>query len=387
MRLGPPRQLPIVLLCLAATLVGRPAQAQVDPAGIVAGQELESTGLAVRWLLSLDLRVRAWGAYLASKVTYRPDVPEDRELVRELVALVQDYHVPPQPLSSASLDEHDAMAGVLDALIQIGFIGHVPRSTAVALYPEFPAQAIMVLAHGQGLVDPPTSFAWDLVRRDVTGTEAWLGAVNLLEAAQAPGLAGFLLAGLTIDARLTVVDERPLPRKGGGLSCSGVGTPSPRPGWPPVGNYHLNAGFRGALVINGVDPVFYTRSVGRPDFGQPAEEFCSRLGFDRNRFLVRLLANLAGESPDRPSVNWTTADTVTWRGSASFVSDLKEFIRTQEASVASLIAKLAAAGQLTPDEAKAARPAMELRIDDLRGQQTTALPELTGLPGNVRIVK
>jgi hypothetical protein len=98
-------------------------------------------------------------------------------------------------------------------------------------------------------------------------------------------------------------------------------------------------------------------------------------------------ANLAGESPDHPSVSWATGDTLTWRGSAGFVTDLEAFVSAQEALVAALVAKLATSGQLTPDEASTVRPMLEPRIDDRRGEQTPALPVVTDLPGNVRIVR
>lgn len=59
----------------------------------------------------------------------------------------------------------------------------------------------------------------------------------------------------------------------------------------------------------------------------------------------------------------------------------------QEALVAALVANLVSAGQLTSDEARTVRPMLELQIDDRRGEQTTALPAITDLPANVRIVK
>jgi hypothetical protein len=383
---SPLRQWLIWLLAIVASLASRSAQAQDDPAQIVRAQEVASAGLATTWLGSPDPRIRAWGAYLASQVTHHTGAPEERAISRQLIALAEDYQLRPQPLSAADRDEHDTMAGVLDALIQTGWDLDLPAPRAAALSPEFPAQAIIMLAHRQGHVTP---LVWDLVRREDRNAAVWLAGVNMLKMDRAPGLARFLLAGLTIDARITVLDEHPMPPGGGfGASCSGGGSPPPRAGWPPVGNYRLNGG-PGTLVTHAVDPVFYTRSVGAADLGPPdVESVCAwRLAADGNRLRTRLLANLADESPDHPSVNSTVSDTMSWRGSAAFVTDLGTFVSTQETLVTALVAKLLSGGLLTPDDAWTVRPMLEVRIDDRRGEQTTALPAVTDLPANVRIVK
>jgi hypothetical protein len=383
---SPLRQRLIWLCAIVASLASRPAQAQDDPAQIVRAQEAASARLATTWLGSQDPRVRAWGAYLASQVTHHTGAPEERAISRQLIALAEDYSLRPQPLSAADRDEHDTMAGVLDALIQTGWGLDLPPPKAAALYPEFPAQALILLAHRQGLVTP---LVWELVRREGRNAAFWLAGVNMLKMDRAPGLAGFLLAGLTIDARVTVRDEHPMPPGGGfGASCSGGGSPPPRAGWPSVGNYRLNGG-PGTLVTHGVDPVFYTRSVGAADLGPPdVEGVCAwRLAADGNRLRTRLLANLAGESPDDPSVNSTASDTISWRGSAAFVTDLGAFVTTQETLVTALVNKLVTAGLLTPDDARTVRPMIELRIDDRRGEQTPTLPAVTDLPANVRVVK
>jgi hypothetical protein len=171
---SPLRQRLIWLLAIVPSLASRPARAQGDPARIVGAQEVASARLAVTWLGGPDPRIRAWGAYLASQVA-DPGAPEDKAIALQLIALAEGYQTRPQPLTAVDRDEHDAMAGILDALIQTGWNALLPPQKAAAFYPEFPAQAVILLAEGAG---PKATLVWDLVRREDRNAAAWLAGAT-----------------------------------------------------------------------------------------------------------------------------------------------------------------------------------------------------------------
>jgi hypothetical protein len=52
-------------------------------------------------------------------------------------------------------------------------------------------------------------------------------------------------------------------------------------------------------------------------------------------------------------------------------------VDAEEAVVAAFVGKLVTMGQLTFDDARTVRPILEVRFDDRRGQQITALPGVT----------
>ncbi len=260
------RQLaPGIIVALAVAITASwatPAQTPADPAAIVQSQENRSAELAAAWLGSSDARVRAWGAYLAQR-------DHRRELLPKLIGLAEAYPAGPGLLAdSTGRDDHDAMLGVLDAILQLD--GRLSPEKAATLYPEFPVQSLVFLSHGDPEAD---HFLLDIFREESQLTGAWLAAGNMLMNRKPPGFAAAILGAFTVDAHIRVVDKGSgaVPGNGYGGSCSS-GTREPRTGWPPVGNYYTtgldhyfpgNAG--GGLLADGTDPSFYVRVVGAAD--------------------------------------------------------------------------------------------------------------------------
>lgn len=121
---------PAFRLCALGLLaIAALAQQMPDPATIMGALDKQIGPLASAWLHSADPRIKAWGAYM---------VLRDRrtEAIPDLLAIVAAYQVVEQVATRADMDQHDAMLGVLDALIQFG--AQVPAGDAERLYPEFP---------------------------------------------------------------------------------------------------------------------------------------------------------------------------------------------------------------------------------------------------------
>src|SRR5580693_4301025 len=103
-----------------------------DPAAVVDSLHKQMAPLASAWLNSADPRTQAWGAYL---------VLRDRrsEAIPALLKMLASYPVAGEIATQVDADQHDAMLGVLDALIQFGV--EVPSTDAQRIYPEFPVQS------------------------------------------------------------------------------------------------------------------------------------------------------------------------------------------------------------------------------------------------------
>lgn len=359
-----------------------PAQTPADPAAIVQSQENRSAELAAAWLGSSDARVRAWGAYLAQR-------DHRRELLPRLIGVAEEYPVKPGlPADSAGRDDHDAMLGVLDAILQLG--GRLALERAATIYPEFPVQSLIFLSHGDPEAD---DFLLDIFRQESQRTDAWLAAGNMLMNRKPSGFAAAILGAFTVDAYIRVVDKGSgaVPGGGSGGSCSS-GLPGPRTGWPPVGNYYTtgrvnyfpgNAG--GGLLANGVDPSFYVRVVGAADVEGSRDE--RRCDPKPNRDLLRehFLGSLAGGPQGNVSVQSYVAQTIIWQDDAQYLRDLRAFINQQQRLLEGLSRKLLDAGLLSPAESASARPSLEIRIYDDRNEQPSSLPVARDVGSDVNI--
>jgi hypothetical protein len=376
---------------LAGVLATSPsanAQAQTDPAAIVRSQETQSAALAAAWLGSRDARVRAWGAYLALR-------DRRRELLPQLIGLAEAYSVKAGPLSPPERDDHNAMLGVLDAVIQMD--GKVPPEEAAPLYREFPVQALILLAREGPAASSfllnifleenspmaATGLSMPVATDTSARTLAWLAVGDLLMNLKPPGFAASVLGGLTVDIRVRVVDEGSGTgsSRGFGASCSG-GLPSPWPGWPPVGNYSF-AGPGHLLLAGGTDPSFYTRTVGGAVPNSRGNEFACDFRITREVLREHFLASLAGDLPGDPSVRSSVESTITWRNNELYLQDLCALIDRQQSLFETLTRKLIDARLMSADEVASSRPSLHVRTSDERSKKLSRLPLVQHTESNV----
>src|SRR5579863_484838 len=356
------------------------AQTQSDPEAIVHSQQKMAAALTEEWLASNDPRVRAWGAYLAIR---------DRQfhLRDELIGLAMAYHVTELPLTAEERDEHDAMVAVLDAIIQLG--SSIPPGVAGRLYPEFPAQALILLSSQGQFAD---SNLLEIFKTENKQPGAWLAAGNLLMISRPAGFAAAILAGLTVHAHVTVVS----PNSGGGLgggswgSC-GSSIPPDKKDWPPVGNYFVvNSGpVNGSILLAaGADPAFYVREVNAAYSDSNSDQRPCVTMSDMNRDVLRehYLAELAAEPLARPSVQSYVDQTIAWYDDATYLKDLQAFINLQQSVFDKLIKKLLDANLLTMEEKESARPILEVRVSDYRKNSPSVLPILQHPTSNVKFI-
>jgi hypothetical protein len=270
------------------------------------------------------------------------------------------------------------MQNVLDAIIQ--FDGRLAPAAAARLYPQFPAQSIILLSYGDPAADP---FLLKIFREEERSPGAWLTAGNRLMDRKPAGFAAAVLAGFTVRARVYVVESGAGQfGEGSGGSC-GVGLSSPRTGWPPVGNYSL--GERGVLVSRGAVSTFYSRRVGgAAPIGAAIGSVCDFEG-GVNRLRAQLLATLVGDLLSTPSVRHRINEYIEWQNDTEYLRDLGDFIREQQNLFGQLRSRLISAGVLTAEEGAASVIRLEVQVVDKR-TAPSSLPRLQNVDSNVRIV-
>ncbi|MGO9241300.1 MAG: hypothetical protein ACLQBJ_10865 [Bryobacteraceae bacterium] len=365
--------------CLCAW-IGAAALAQqrpADPALIVGDLDKQIAPLALSWLHSPDPRFQAWGAYLILRDRHTEAIPD-------LLAMLSGFQVVESPATVADGDQHDALLGVLDALIQLG--ADVPAADAQRLYPEFPVQSLILLSRSQENAAPALL---EIFKTDQRRPGAWLAAGDLLVYRTDSGFAAAVVEGMTIHAEVTVTDPNGGFGRGGSAFCCGAGpAPHAKEGWPPLGVYGLGGcGDRveiGATILAaGIDPAYYHRQV-TDSYELSGVSGC---GCNPDQDLVRqhYLTTLLYASPEDPPLRAHVSQTIVWESPQAYSGALAGFVAGEQRLFADLAGRLMRQSLLSETEAATLRPQLQIHIFDYRSSREPALPTLAPLPENVTI--
>ena len=349
-------------------------QAPPDPATVMQYLDKQVAPLANAWLNSADARTRAWGAYVVLRDWHT-------ELIPDLESMLRAHRAVEQAGAPVDAEEHFVMLGVLDALIEFG--AEVPASEARRIYDEFPAQSLILLARSQEDAMPALL--------DIFGSKrhrppAWLAAGNVLFQHRAAGFASLVVENLTVHALAIVADSNSGGGTGGSSSCCGAGYPPPKAGWPPLGVYAFggcgNNVQPGAIMLAaGPDPAYYYRQVNTSY--QANGSGCCNLDLDlvSQHYLTALLS----DSSEQPSVRAHISHTIAWRGPDEYRGELAAFIGEQQHLFDALARRLANLGLISNAEADTLRPALEIRVSDIRASHDIALPAFSWSAGKVTV--
>ena len=335
-------------------------------------------------LFSGDPRLVAWGAHAAL-------VARDHNLVPDLLSLAGKWQPPqdrdatetPAELTQQQKDERDATAAVLDALIQLH--AQVPSETLRSLAPHFAPEVAILMSRLPASDAQALSLELYHSRADAL---QYVSAA-LLALQPPPGFAADLLGHVTVSAVVFVAnpDQGGFGRGGSGGSCFAP-TEESHKGWPKIGQYFLSKQKKdGAiLVVAGIDPVYARREELTHYSGDQCHKaFGVYLGPGER---LRLISEMLGASRDE-STPWNTAPitTITFQSPEQFERALLSFAAQGQRKYRVTIAALAARGLMTSSEAEAPEtlPKLELMINDMRGPDAVALPELTNLPSRVEL--
>jgi hypothetical protein len=335
------------------------------------------------WLQSGEPRLVAWGAHGALSQQNTKLIPDLLSLAGQWRALKPESYAEGSDaprLSEEQLDQRDAMAAVVDALIQLE--ATVPSETLRNLAPDF-GNAVAVLLSRMP-VDESSPLAFDFYRNQEQHAYG-LQYVSAALLAQHPpaGFAADLLTSVNVRANVFAV----LPGTGAGSGGSGGDcfneTDREKEGWPKSGQYILSREkSEGAmLLVAGSDPVYATRVERYHFYGDP----CGRvvLGPEQR---VRLIEEMLGSS----DLRWQTQVTedIEFRSTSQFSVDLLAFVEKQQQMYRVTAEALEAKGLMEKFEAQQSLPLLLLTLNDARGDGAEPIAkEAIALPDRVEWAK
>jgi hypothetical protein len=356
----------------AATRANSPASPSSDPAAIPTPATIQY------WLVSNQPRMVAWGAWDAG-------LAKDSGAIPELLALANAW----QPGASdqkydgeylpARDDRRDAMADVLDALLQMNV--QIPANTLRSLAADFPNQTTIFLARmpDQESADARMDFfhdsGWRLARLKYV-------SAALLALHPPPGFALDLMSGTVVRADVTVMLPGTLAFSQGSAGDCASELEADRSGWPQVANYRLSSTAHGGDVelVGGIDPVYFSREL-LPGFEIQTCGADVTLTDERRR---RLIAEMLGVKPEEIPWQVDPTQTIEFRSQAQFQKELLAFISKEQEKERRTATALADHSLITPGDVSDALPKFEVIIDDERGENAEALVKSAGLPPNVQ---
>ncbi|WP_263358247.1 hypothetical protein [Acidicapsa ligni] len=340
------------------------------------------------WLRDGDPRMVAWGATFAAKSGDKDELPV-------LAALAENYESVPRheydargnyiPRTPEQKQYLDSMQAVLDSIIQLH--GEVSCEAVVAVVPDFPAQALTLLAT---MPEPERSqCAADIYEtRDKSDQPydwhriAHLQMIHMAAAILAlhppPGFTATLLNEATVILKISVTDDD---QKDNGPFSSGTCGDSfglvAAPGWPQPYTYvveqHWNSqGPAEGILIPGEPAITGRRALSNSS--------CSTLPGFTSVQKVLLARQEASLLPGDPGPGTYQHDTLRYTGRASFLASLSVMITLHEEPFQKLAATLASKSYLTATESATVMPTFAVEVEDQRKNQSQALqiPESLG---------
>jgi hypothetical protein len=364
-------------IALASATIGR-AQTASESSALPSKQTIQG------WLHSGNPRLVAWGSHYALATHGLSLAPDLLALANQWQSLFPRSNDDSQQgeLSSEQKEQRDAMAGVLDALIQMKVT--VPIDTLRNLAPDFGKGVAILLARMPSGESEAASLEFFRSRPgDAYGLQFVSAALLALH--PPAGFAGELLAGVTVQARIVVVLPNGEPIGFGSAGdCLGLNE-GPREDWLPAGQSALSnqQSDGSSIVVGGIDPIYFTRieSIRYP--GNACN--ISRdvyLGAEERR---RLIAEMLGVAPD--DISWKTEPqtTIAFQSLEQFRIDLLAFVAEQQEKYRRTAEDLEARNLLGGGEISQSLPRLKLKIVDARGQDAEPIPKDADLPARVEL--
>ena len=336
-------------------------------------------------LLESDVpRQIAWGAHYAVAAN-------DQALVPALVSLADGW----QPIAGTAegddtngpnadqLERRDAMAAVLDALIQMK--ASVPVSVLRNLAPDFPGYVAVLLSRLP--LGESQALSLEFFHSEPkTPNEHSLQYVSaaLLAEAPPPGFAADLFSSIHVEDTITIT--RPgSPMEGYGIcGDSFCGPPVARAHWPQFGVYLIseNKVEGGFEIVSQAHPVYVYRKEGTYYTGDRCENggLFAVLGPEERR---RLIAQMLDVPADDLEWEATARQTIEFKSEPQFYGGVLGLIAAQQEQFRETAMALAAKDLITVAEKEESMPQIELRFLDQRGPGFAPIAQPPLLPLHV----
>lgn len=345
----------LYLACLMA-MVSPFSRAQVPP-------ETDNSNLSAGGWQGKEVALAvAWRAYDAMATNDGSAIPELLSLARWWQPFPSGDWGRPE-LSPEQKEERDAMAVVLDALIQLN--ATIPAETLRNLAPDFENAVAVALARMPIEESGPLSLEF-YRSPPVPDYPLQHVSASLLALHPRPGFAGKLLSDITVRATVFVI------RPGGETYGTGSGgsyfnpTEPTRDDWPMIGQYKLSKEMsEGATVlVAGVEPIYVSRVESVRYLG--TDQSMSRgmyLGSEQRRGLI---AEMLGISPEQ--IPWETRlqANIEFASLEQFNGELLAFVEEQQ-QMYRATAEALRQRKLLDSEAAPTLPLLEINLNDVRG--------------------
>ncbi|SNS25759.1 hypothetical protein SAMN05421770_101218 [Granulicella rosea] len=335
-------------------------------------------------LKSGDPRDRAWGAFHAVRTKDASFLPELTGLAERWEPLPHpalDHPVP--PLDTRQHNELDAMAAVLDGVIQ--FNGKLSPKVLLALADDLPAQAAVLLSRLSQSEQEPVLMAIFTNPKPANWVETRFSA-QMLTLKPPPTFAARLMHDMKIPATIYVVDSI-VGGMGSNNDCgafSNVG----KAGWPAAGQYSLRERpasdkFISIPVVRGLHPLYAVRMVR--GLALTVTSTCDLRPLTA-AVRIELLSQMLGAAPDKAlGIAAPAGTTIPATSTAEYEKSLAEFVTVQLDTFQAVERRLTAKGYVSLDEMAggASEPELVLTLADYRQDKSFELPKIAFNRGRV----
>src|SRR6185312_1313426 len=369
----------LLLGCIASSLAFA-ARAQSP----TADTPIPSENTLDNWLRSGDPRLEAWAAHDAL-------VTRNQNLLPDVLALAEKWQslerqdctglpAPCQELSSEQMDEQDAMAEVLDTLIQLK--ASVSSEALRNLAPDFGDYVAILLPRLPDQEYIP--LALDFYRSPKQYSALQYISAALMALHPPYGFAGNLLASIRVNAFVAVF----IPGFEGFGFGDGVGCGSPatesRPDWPRIGHYGFfrDSNSHSFKVIGGIDPVYAERSeyVRYYENQCPGSNSIYLSAGDRKL----LIAEMLGTSPGAMAWDTTASTKIQFESAKQIDAAISIFVNDLEAKYRATARALIDKGLMGYPDIESSLPELDIVLMDERGPMAIPIPQPQNLPANVK---
>ena len=310
------------------------------------------------WLGGGDPRLIAWAAHFASQKGDNLAFDQMSSLL-ERQALFSPVNT--KPLPSSTVDQNEATAAVLDALIQqkAQSSSQIIRSVASG----FPVQALLLASNLPPAEARSVLEDWYNARN---GDASWHLLARIATMMLADHPPPEMVATVVNDAQehLTIT----LKSEGGGLSsgsgsgvgCGDSGSSGPRIGWPIVFTYHLEENGNSQdplLVAVDDDRLTYTRVPYHAGYGS-----CHGVHWLDANNRHRLIAHWLGITDAAMPWSIRADATITWTTYDAYLVALGQIVEQQHQAMRSTVGALVEKGLLSEVAATSVEPRLRLSI-------------------------
>ena len=265
------------------------------------------------------------------------------------------------------------MGAIADALVRLE--ATLPAEVVMRLYPQFPAQTIILLSRASDNSGPLLETFRKTKPRDL-----WLAAGNLLSAHPPSGFVQTLLGGAVTTFSFRVVQTNPAqaPQTGEGCTADFVMLQDENfRGWPKARMYQLIHGNDAQNVFApGVHAVGYFWWETTDYRGHGEDSNCSKSASKYWR--VGMIAQMLGEKlvdfPLQPAVS----ELVLFTSDAAFEERVRSVIEQRSRALAEVAGAFVQRGELTPQDAAALQLRCRIEVRDDRPLPRAPLPKVAG---------